>query len=457
MKIPKLSDEQFAKAQEGLKRYREQQQRSKVTYGSSYVMKNSNYVSSAINSRERFEVFDTSKSLLNGDGPVKPTLNPFSGGTSRYTYGCSGLLRSTIANPSTSGTPVSVPSENKKKKKKKKKKKTSTDGPTIIIPSDNTLNVTSDANSVYNPGPGNPVTDTGGISPGTPVVSIIDEEGPILEVPSDNSTNYSYDDYTPQNIDTSTNTTTFEYYDDSTSNESTVEIPIENETYTPPVEPIRNTSGSGSVNYSDTGIGYDKSYSSSNGRNYHLYNQSNIAEYSYDNYCGSSIGYDGCGVTSLTTILTGHGSNKHPGQVVSELSSVSGNYGLGSIPQLKAQFAFYGFNVDEHDANYESMDTSIANLRTHLQSGGEAVLVGYNMAGGQTKYCDLNGNYTNEYGFQASYGNYGHWVSAIGISDDGKYVFVSDSAGSDGWCKIEDLFLSSGTNTGQYLLVSRDY
>lgn len=200
----------------------------------------------------------------------------------------------------------------------------------------------------------------------------------------------------------------------------------------------------------DIGDGYDKSFDSSNGRHYHLYNQNDTDTYSLDSYSGvdwsTTIGWYGCGVVSLTSILTGHGYNKHPGQIVEELKDISTKYVLGSIEQLISQFEYYGFNVEHYEniiGNETSINQSVERLKNHLLNGGEAVLLSSH---GQSIYND------NTYGYKT---NSGHYVCVLGISIDEKSVYISDSKGNDGWSIIEDLFNTSGTRTSQYILVSR--
>ena len=286
--------------------------------------------------------------------------------------------------------------------------------------------------------------------------------GPVLEIPSDNNKNISKVNTNPVLEPTTTKTDTTSANKNQTEfvfvpdNMPTIDGPtIDKNDYS-------NKSTSNNTTKKDitsvkvgvtneTGIGYDKSFNASNGKHYNLYNQSNVSEYSFKTYAGSDwssdIGWYGCGVTSLTTILSGYGSNKHPGQIVDELSNISTRYALGSVAQLTAQFENYGFNVNYYSNNIwdqNSINSNVQTLRKHLQNGGEAVLVNYY---GQTKYKD------GTYGFNSASG--GHWISALDISADGKYVYISDSAGNDGWSKIEDLFNSNGSKVGEYILVNK--
>lgn len=204
----------------------------------------------------------------------------------------------------------------------------------------------------------------------------------------------------------------------------------------------------------DISRGYDKSFESSNGKKYSLYNQymsgGSVIGYSslpiYGSDRSDNIGAYGCSIVSLTTILSGQGSTLDPGQVVKETESIMLNYRLGSTQQLEELFKFYGYNTsmeENYRGDADSVNQSIEKLRTHLQNGGEATLLS---SYGQSKYDD------GTYGYQTKAG---HWVSAIGISDDGNYVYISDPAGDDGWSRIEDVFNQGATQTGKYILVSK--
>ena len=166
----------------------------------------------------------------------------------------------------------------------------------------------------------------------------------------------------------------------------------------------------------------------------------------YGSDWNSNIGFYGCSLVSLTTILSGHGYNLDPGQVAGEVGDVMMNYVLGSTQQLQAEFEYYGFNTSMYQndrGNPDSVAASVENLRTHLQNGGEACCLS---SYGQSRYDDGN------YGFAT---DAGHWVSIIGISDDGNKVYISDPAGNDGWSNIEDVFNIGGTQTGWYILVDK--
>ena len=226
-----------------------------------------------------------------------------------------------------------------------------------------------------------------------------------------------------------------------------MEVPEETQT---PVKPESISPGDPAV-----GEGYDKTHNGNNGRNYHCYNQyisnGEVISYSGTTIHGSDwssdIGYYGCSLVSMTTILSGHGISANPGQVASEVEDVMRQYALGSPEQIQAEFQYYGFDTSlevNYRDNYDSVQSSIEKLRTHLQNGGEAACLS---SYGQSRYED------GSYGYSTGAG---HWVSVIDISDDGNSVYISDPAGNDGWSNIEDVFNIGGTQTGWYVLAKKD-
>lgn len=173
----------------------------------------------------------------------------------------------------------------------------------------------------------------------------------------------------------------------------------------------------------ESGNGYTKVYTSGN-KKYKLYEQwaSNWANNMYASW--GTMQNKGCGPSAAAIVLSGYGVNCTPMTIVNECTSITNQYGAGTLEAVKGYLEKYGLNVTMKGSYGTNVNSSQKNeILNHLRKGKPVVVL-------------MRGNLTLSNG--GSYHYDGHYITLLGINEKNE-VYVGDPGSwtTDGYTTID--------------------
>ena len=180
---------------------------------------------------------------------------------------------------------------------------------------------------------------------------------------------------------------------------------------------ISNYSGVGQEKVSNKD-GYFTTFTTQNGKVYKEYKQNGTSSWSENSYWGGTMAENGCGITSLSIILSGYNKNVTPEDLREKY------YPVLSAEKISSVLDSYG--IENTDFDFESVYLSNGNIMVYLQSG-RPVLV-----------CVWNKPYDNRWTTASHY-------MVLLATDGNNMVYVSNPNGlendskSSGWYDIDEI------------------
>lgn len=164
--------------------------------------------------------------------------------------------------------------------------------------------------------------------------------------------------------------------------------------------------------------GYFTTFTTENGRTYKEYKQNGSSSWSENSYWGGTMAENGCGITSLSIILSGYNKNVTPEDLRQKY------YPVLATEKISSELASYG--VENTDFYFDSVHLSKDYIIEHLQSN-RPVLV-----------CVWNKPYDNRWTTASHY-------MVLLATDGNDMVYVSNPNGlensnkSSGWYNIDEI------------------